>query len=593
MQEPMMANNQATQSAPALSIVERIASLRRRMLPMIYVFVSVLAIASLMAFFWPPSYKSTGTILIEQQELPTEMVRSTISSYADQRLQVIKQRVMTTENLFSIIQRYELYEKERRKKAREVVIDRMRGDIRFDLISADVMDPRSGHPTKATIAFSLSYSNENAGLAAKVANELVTLFLQENLDNRKKRAADATAFLDEEADKLSKHIDEVQKKISDFKEGHLNDLPELASINIQLLNRAEEEVRDIDTQLRSLDQQVVYLDAQLVQISPTSQVYTSTGERVLSPADRLKFLRTEYARVSGIYSTTHPDVLRLQREIAGLEVNIGDVDLANDIQRQLQTARTQLVTAQQRYAPDHPDVTRLNRLVTSLESQAQQAGTSPSVSRSKNATPDNPAYVQLSAQREASFNERASLQKKRADMHARIEELEKRLENTPGVERDYTAMVRELDNTQLKYRDTRLKQMEAQVAQNLETERKGERFTLIEPPLQPEQPASPNRKLIIMLGVVLAIAAAIGLALLLDSLDTTVRNKRDLEALLHVPPLVSLPWIDTTHDRALRVRRTIYGLAGAVGSLIIATALIHIFYRPLDVLWQVALRRLG
>jgi succinoglycan biosynthesis transport protein ExoP len=50
-----------------------------------------------------------------------------------------------------------------------------------------------------------------------------------------------------------------------------------------------------------------------------------------------------------------------------------------------------------------------------------------------------------------------------------------------------------LDSAQLKYQEIRAKQTEVQVSQNLETEHKGERFTMIEPPLPPEKPVSPNR----------------------------------------------------------------------------------------------------
>src|SRR5512141_1680375 len=51
----------------------------------------------------PPQYRATGTILIEQQEVPQDLVRSTVTANADQRLQVINQRVMTQSNLLDIV----------------------------------------------------------------------------------------------------------------------------------------------------------------------------------------------------------------------------------------------------------------------------------------------------------------------------------------------------------------------------------------------------------------------------------------------------------------------------------------------------------
>lgn len=154
-------------------------------------------------------------------------------------------------------------------------------------------------------------------------------------------------------------------------------------------------------------------------------------------------------------------------------------------------------------------------------------------------------------------------------------------------------LTRDMDNAQIKYREVRQKQMEAEVAQNLEQERKGERFTLIEPPLTPQTPHSPNRLLILVMGFMLALGAAIGTALVQERLDDTVKNRNDLETLLSVPPLAILPWIETSADRAARARARRYAFAGAVSTLLLALVLIHYSYRPLDVLWQVALRRVA
>src|SRR5512139_815518 len=132
-----------------------LGALRRRALAATLTFVSVLVIGAVVAVAWPPTYRSTATILIEQQEIPQDLVRSTITSFADQRIQLINQRVMTTANLLEIIREHGLYADEFDRKPREVVIDRMRRDIHMDMISANVVDPRSGQPTTATIAFTV------------------------------------------------------------------------------------------------------------------------------------------------------------------------------------------------------------------------------------------------------------------------------------------------------------------------------------------------------------------------------------------------------------------------------------------------------
>ena len=148
----------------------------------------LLIMTAIVTVVWPPSYRSTATILIEEQEIPQDLVRTTITSYADQRIQVISQQVMTRANLMQIVDKYDLYAKQRRRETTEEILERMRKDIKLDLVNSDVTDRRNGGRTSATIAFTLSYDSESAEKAQKVANELTSLYLNENLQIRKQKA---------------------------------------------------------------------------------------------------------------------------------------------------------------------------------------------------------------------------------------------------------------------------------------------------------------------------------------------------------------------------------------------------------------------
>jgi uncharacterized protein involved in exopolysaccharide biosynthesis len=185
----------------------------------------------------------------------------------------------------------------------------------------------------------------------------------------------------------------------------------------------------------------------------------------------------------------------------------------------------------------------LSRQVSQLEEQLKNAPQSPATP-ARDQEPDNPAYIQIQASRQAAQTERASLLVQRDQVRARLAELEQRSAATPIIERDYDALMQELQSAQKKHAELEQKQMEAQLASNLETERKGERFALIEPPLEPQKPISPNRQLIVALGIVLALGSAIGLMLLLEALDTRIRSRDDIIALLSVPPLTVIPWIE-------------------------------------------------
>lgn len=588
---PSWMSTVSLQSATDSGFAELLAALRLRRAVLLGLFLLVFIAAAAAAVLWPATYRAQGTILIEQQELPSELVPSTITSFADQRIQVIGQRVMTTENLLRVIDRYDLYPSLRRTKPREVLLAGMRQGIHVQMISADVIDPRQGHPTKANIAFAVGYDAPSPEVASRVANELVSLYLDENIKTRRRQSADAEKFLDQEAQRLLGEIAGLEAKLAAFKDRHINSLPDQTSLNKQTLIRDEDELRELDAQISSLDQQATFLDAQLIQLSPSSQVFTSTGERVLSPADRLKYLRTEYARISGIYSSDHPDVRRLKREMEGLEQQAGAVDSANDLRRQIEDDETRLAALLKTEAEDHPDVMRLRRQIDALRAQ-QQSEPAPAVPAARE-HPDNPAYIQLKAQREANRVQRESLMQRRGEVEHAITALDDRIALAPSTEREFGDLLRALDNEQIKYHEVRQKQMAAKLSATLEDEQKGERFTLIDPPLPPEKPISPNRGLILASGGLLGLLLSGATAVLLEARDGTVRSRRDLESLLEVPPLALLPVIETPGEQGRRRRRLWKLLLGAFAVLLAALVLTHFFYRPLDVLWDAALRRLA
>src|SRR5271168_1612027 len=211
--------------------------------------------ALLLAMFLPPTYRAMATILIEQQEIPQELVRSVITSFADQRVQIISQRVMTTQNLLSLIERYNLYPNIREKKPREVLLAKMREDIGMHMISADVIDPRSGRATQATIAFSVSYQSRSPDLALKVANDLTSLYLNENLTSRTQLGQQTAAFFTEEASRQAEHIAVLDKALTAFKEKHRNDLPDLVELNLQTMERTELDLHEAETKVDALDAQ--------------------------------------------------------------------------------------------------------------------------------------------------------------------------------------------------------------------------------------------------------------------------------------------------------------------------------------------------
>jgi polysaccharide biosynthesis transport protein len=582
-------NNQQQKSADTR---EKLLSYWRRRRTFWIVGSVALVATVLLAALLPATYRSMATILIEQQEIPQELVRSVITSFADQRVQIISQRVMTTQNLLSLIERYNLYPDIREKQPREVLLAKMRDDIGMHMISADVIDPRSGRPTQATIAFSVSYQSRSPELALKVANELTTLYLNENLTSRTQLSQQTSSFFSEEAARQQARIAELDKSLAAFKEKHRDDLPELAQLNIQTADRTELDVRDAENRIAALDSQRVLLQAQLAQISPNTQVYTDSGQRVFGPEDRLKALKSQLASFKARYGPDHPDVISTQREVDGLEKEVNAEDGTSDRLRQLSEAKAKLAAALEKYSADHPDVVRLKREIDGLE-KAVQADAGAGTKQTERAHADNPVYIQVKGQLDALTVDRESAIKKRDELTAKYENYEKRLTQSPEVERQYREMARALESAQFKYQEILSKQTEAQVSQNLETERKGEKFTLIEPPQPPEKPISPNRKLILIVGLMLSIAAGVGAVVARDAFDASIRGPYDIRQLLQVPALASIPVIVTLADRRRRRRINRFSWGGGVAAILLSAVLVNTFVRPLDVVWLSLLHRFG
>jgi uncharacterized protein involved in exopolysaccharide biosynthesis len=577
---------------PAEDMREKLRGYWRRRFTFFVAATLAFVAAILLAVLLPPTYRAGATILIEQQEIPQDLVRSAISSFADQRIQVISQRVMTTQNLLVLIDRYHLYPEIRLSKPREVLMQRMRDDIAMKMISADVIDPRSGHPTQATIAFSVSYQSHSPELALKVANDLTSLYLNENLTSRTESAEQTSAFFNEEAAKQQARIVELDKALAAFKEKHRDRLPELETLNVQVTDRTEMELRDVENRLSAIDAQRILLEAQLAQISPTSVVFTDTGQRVLSTEDRLKDLKSKLAGYKARYAPGHPDIVNTEREVAGLEKEVRAEDGTSDIARQLNDAKTQLGQALEKYSPDHPDVIRLQRVVHELEqTMASQPASGNLLKEQSHA--DNPAYIQVKGQIDGLMTQRRGDEMKRDQLQEKLDDYERRLAAEPAVERDYHELVRDLDNAQLKYQQLRAKQSDVQVSENLETERKGERFTMIEPPLPPEKPISPNRMLILVMGLVLSLGAGVGAVVLKDALDPSIRGINDVRRLLSVPPLAAIPVIVTRSDAARQRRVMRYSWQGAIVALLLGAAAVHFLVRPLDIVWLGLLQRFG
>ena len=254
--------------------------------------------------------------------------------------------------------------------------------------------------------------------------------------------------------------------------------------------------------------------------------------------------------------------------------------------------RTARASLSEKYAGNHPDITTLDKRIAALERAIASSQVSSAKTRIDEKFADNPAYLSLTAQKQTITLEIGGLTKRRAELKAKLLDYEKRVQNTPDVERQYLALVRDWENTNNRYREMRAKQMEAQIAEQLERKSKGERFSVIEPPLLPEKPIKPNRPVIALLGFILAMVAAGGFVVMNETLDKTIRKTSQILDITGALPIAVIPYIQLEEDVTANRNRMFIVLGVLAAGIILSLLLVHWLWTPLDVLWFRGLRKL-
>jgi len=572
------------------SIQDYLAIVSRRKSAIVSTGLIVFLMGLIAALLWPPTYRSTATILIKEQEIPTELVRSTVTSFAAQRIQTISQSVMTRPNLMEIIEKYNLYVKDRKRKTTGELLEKMRGDIGLNMISAEVVDPRTGRPGVATIAFTLSYEGSSPASTQKVTGELTSLFLAENLKTRKDKAAETYTFLTDETEKLEQKITDSGIKLAEFKERNSHSLPDMSAINLSMINRTESELNSVDSQLRALSERQFYLQSQLDQINPLTNMRSATGESILDPSSRLKALESEYASLSAKYSDKHPDIVKIKREISGLRDQTGQGVDTQEQAKTLSKKRSEYASIEKKYSVSHPTVIQLKSEINNLE-KSIALNSQQTESHVLKLNPDNPAYISVQTQLKTVETEIKSNTSKKIRLDNKLIELEERISKSPQVEKEYMILAREQQNALERFQDIKARQMEAEIGQELEKESKGESFVLIDPAQFPEKPIKPNRIAIVFLSLIFSLAAGLGVAILKEAMDSSVRGVASVNKMLTAAPLAVIPVIYNTYDlrRKQRINRVVFG--AVVGSIVFVLFTIHFFWTPLDVLWFRGLRK--
>lgn len=477
-----------------LTLSDYLSIMRRRAPYLIGTFIVVLLIAIKVAFSIPPTYRSTGTILVESPLVSENMVPGAIKNDLDERIDIIRQRVMTRDYLLQIVKKYGLFKESVGSMSTTDLIRDMRDRVVVESINSNTS--REGQPT---FAFTISFEDQHPEVALQVANELVARFLQLNQRESMRARAESDLY-------------EVERNI----------------------RGAKEELRILDAELSAANGRHGMTGAAI----PSQTLHSTTGEG--SSSQMLQTLKAEYTKLSAVYTESHPDVRALKRKIAALE----------------QESRT-------------------------------------SGSRTVPATNYSSAAYAIHVKVDAANAKLDSLMQQKKMLQDKIAQLDHSVEQTSTATQVQDVPVGDHNNVKRKDEEFRNQKMNAQIAQNLESENKSEKFSLLEPPILPDKPFKQNRLKILAMGFLLAIAFSGGATMALESTDKRIRGTEPLAHVLGYRPLVVIPYLSTQEEEVRRKQMRKRALIAAVITLIAVMVALHFMYMRLDILFIKILARMA
>ncbi|MEM8792716.1 MAG: Wzz/FepE/Etk N-terminal domain-containing protein [Pseudomonadota bacterium] len=517
------------------AIREFIGIIRRRM-PILLVLGSMgVGASAFVAYVLPPVFESEARILVESQQIPDELARSTVTASAAERLQLIEQRLMTRDTLLRVIDDLGLFA-DRDDLLLSEKIELLRDATTIRPIELVNTRGRRQRQTGELSAFTIQVTFSTAADAARIANEFVTTILQQNLRARSERATETRTFFEAEEDRLSEALAALEVDIATYKKENENALPNSLEFRRTELVRLAENQIEFDRKLLELEEQRARLQSSITQLD----LDLATGQ--LSPEEQqLRELERTLVRREAVLAPSHREIRSLKAQIEALKAS-------------LPTGETE--------GGETTDLRGIQK--TTLERQIALMDT----------------QIQL-------------IQDSKIDLEERMVALEISIQETPNIELALTAMERKRQELEEQLVVIARKRADAETGEKLEINRQAERFEVIENAIVPDFPVSPNRRKILLMGSVASIVLAAALAFFIEIMNPAIRSAQQLERKLDLRPVVSIPYIRTAMER--RRRRAVFASILLVVGIGVPAALAAIdrYYLPLELVGTKLAERTG
>jgi polysaccharide chain length determinant protein (PEP-CTERM system associated) len=494
-----------------------LSSVYRRIGLVVSVFVVFSSLAAYLATILPDIYRSSTVIRFTPPRVPATLVGSTVTQprYLRERIQSIIQEFLSTTQLEKTIQEFK-----RHPSNPTAALEGSIGDLRKSITVESRREPN---------VFELSFESKNPETAKQVTNQLASLFIEKNLRVREHQAEETKSFINAEAERLRKELEEQETVVNRYKAANRFELPE-----------------QLDSNLRSLEQLRRELEA--------------NNLRLAALQERKGVLQKQ---------TVESDIREMDVLPAGFSAGQGQG--ATQIV-QIQMKKKELETLLQRYSSKHPDVVRLQKEIQMLESASTHgnpaSSTEPSsVNPLKRVLQTQIADIDLEIQALRSQSERTRSQ---------INVLQTRIDNTPVRAIELSKISRGYEITLRKYQDLLAKGLESELSENVEKQQKGEQFEIVEPANFPVKPVRPNRLLIVLAGLVGGLVGGIGLAFLLETLDTSFKKSDEIDAFVNVPLLATIPAVLTRGSVLEQRRAEGFLVLASVGTLAVGVVCVRL-----------------
>ncbi len=483
---------------------------RRRAKPVAVGVLLVTLAAYWVAMALPNEWESFATILVQPQTVSKELVQPGVGeTNLTERLGIMTSQILSRSRLSRIIDDLGLYPEESKHMLREEVIDLMRNAVRVEPLIPELEKKAQMRSREAEInTFRIFFRSDARGTAAAVAQRLANDFIDEQFKARSEVTQKSLDFMTAELSRLATQIREVEAQVAQVKSMNPGKLPEDTGANQTRIERIQSDIAFAQRTLAdAISDEEFYRSQEFA-----SETKGNEGD-VTNPARRMRLLElglAEYAAKG--YTRKHPDVIKAELELQTIRANLA-------------------AKVQQREEEDKASPERQSALAETRRAEKRRSGAQQELER---------------------------LQKAAAAVEALLAE-------TPRVAEQLGAQEREYKHLFESYQDFSNRRLEATIQAQMERRQLGEQFRVLETAFEPPKPSSPNRPLIVLLGIFFGIALGGALGVVLEAADTSLHTARQLQATVNVPVLSSIPLIWLESDRAAARRRRLRASLATAG----------------------------